>query len=335
MIPFEPPKWAADSHIQTILGDILPSAGLRTEGKDILVQTHDGDKLLCRLHVGESPFVFVICHGLTGSSEAAYVQRMTNLLGQQNHTICRMNHRSCGDGLGHASGSYHAGNSDDIARVTFELRQMFPKKKIVCISYSLSGNIALLLSAGVLPTHSVHGVDHFNDMQKHMLWSMPDYAIAVNPPVNLVVTTEAFTVFFNKFYQWNFIRSYRRLMKDLSSLEILEEQLKIRPSMSIREFDELYTSKRSGHNSALDYYEACSAQPHMSKVAIPFGILTSEDDPFVEAQQLHVSQKSDLIDLHVEKHGGHMGFLSKEKTPYGNNRWMDYAVYEIFKEISE
>jgi predicted alpha/beta-fold hydrolase len=60
-------------------------------------------------------------------------------------------------------------------------------------------------------------------------------------------------------------------------------------------------------------------------------VITSKDDPFVNYKSYLQSSGSPNVKLHIEESGGHMGYLSNEKTPLGNRRWLDYAINETLK----
>jgi predicted alpha/beta-fold hydrolase len=46
-----------------------------------------------------------------------------------------------------------------------------------------------------------------------------------------------------------------------------------------------------------------------------------------------VSDFSSFVKLHLEKMGGHMGYLTAKKTPLNSMRWMDYALDEFVKAL--
>jgi predicted alpha/beta-fold hydrolase len=64
----------------------------------------------------------------------------------------------------------------------------------------------------------------------------------------------------------------------------------------------------------------------LDRIQRPTVILTSADDPFVPAISYREARTSASVHLHIEPVGGHMGYLSREKTPLGTKRWQDYAV---------
>lgn len=329
LVPFSPTPWARNGHSQTILGDFLPSPPLAEVGERLVIECGDGDQLICRLHHGKSNLTVLIAHGLTGNSDSGYMHRMTKIFKNQGHSVCRMNHRNCGEGLGLARWPYHSGRSDDLARVTYELRQRFPKNKILCLGFSMSGNATLLLAAGALPIKKVSSQEQFNAQSAEQGWSIPDFAISVNPPIHLENTSDRFQKRINRIYQYNFVREFRNLLRELRKRELLEETHKTSALMTIRKFDDVYTSQRSGFVSAQDYYQSCSALPYLKSIRIPTIILASQDDPIIDFSDFEKAERSTCVHLMTEKRGGHMGFVAKHKTPLGDHRWMDYALSEF------
>jgi predicted alpha/beta-fold hydrolase len=244
-----------------------------------------------------------------------------------------MNHRNCGEGFAHARQSNHAGRSDDIARVIFELKRVFTRKQVAVLGFSLSGNASLLLASGVVPGQNIFHRDAFLERATQSHWALPDLVISVNPPVEFMRTTERFLQNFNRLYQWNFVRVFHKLVKDLKKMELLEQSYKTHPFMSIRQFDDIYTAQRGGFGTAANYYNLCGASPYLKQVFIPSYILTTKDDPIVDFKDIEKADKSQFIETRLENQGGHMGYLCKGKTPLGDFRWMDYAIDGIFKKM--
>jgi predicted alpha/beta-fold hydrolase len=50
-------------------------------------------------------------------------------------------------------------------------------------------------------------------------------------------------------------------------------------------------------------------------------MLTAADDPFVSGQDYEEAELSPSIVLHIEKCGGHMGYLAQ--SGMGHKRWLD------------
>lgn len=306
------PQWARSGHAQTILGHLLPSAKVPEKGTEMSVTL---EKETERIHTtyltGESNLVVYLFHGLGGSSEATYMQRTALEARSLGHHVFLNNHRGCGAGAGLAAEPYHSGRANDLSRVIEFGRKMLPGHKHLAIGFSLSANALLLLAAKVRA-----------EVQ-------PDYAIAVNAPINLdrasILLQKGLSKIYDKRFTLelgNYIR--RNRPEDARNLSRVKD---------LREFDEVFTAPIGGFKNRDDYYKTCSAKQYLSSISIPTVIMTAEDDPFVSFEDYKEANFSDQCILHFEKHGGHMGYLSKNGLAY--DRWLDKALTAYMKAISQ
>ena len=54
-------------------------------------------------------------------------------------------------------------------------------------------------------------------------------------------------------------------------------------------------------------------------------LLASDDDPFVPKESFDNLPENEFLNFNLTKSGGHMGYVSAEKTPLGTHRWLDFA----------
>jgi predicted alpha/beta-fold hydrolase len=325
--------WAPDRHTQTILGEMLWSPSVKQPGRRIDVGLPDGDRVVCRLYDQDSPTVVVMFHGLAGSAKAKYMQRAAHEFLREKYSVVLMNHRNCGEGKGLAKEPYHGGMSDDLGIVIQRLRMEFPGKKIMAVGFSMSANALLLLMSKVIPRMGVYNVEDFEKANAIHPMSLPDYAIAVNPPINLQKTTEWFDAWSNKAYAIYFMSYLQVLIRDMDR----DGMMKAPPSMSwfnsVGQFDNYFTAPSGGFENALAYYKNCSSRSHLNKIDKQTVILTSADDPFIDGSEFLTTELSTTTHLHMEQYGGHLGYIHNDYTPIGSNRWLDYALLETAKLI--
>ena len=100
----------------------------------------------------------------------------------------------------------------------------------------------------------------------------------------------------------------------------------------LRDSDERYTAPLGGFKNRAHYYETCSAKPHLKNINIPTVIITPADDPFVSEEDYRDASFSKSCAVHIEDHGGHMGYLMKRGL--GFDRWLDKALESYIKVIS-
>ena len=333
LIPCENPLWAPDKHTQTILGDWIPSPQLKDPGQKWIIELPDHDKVFCRVFEQDSPWVITLFHGLTGSINSGYMQRVAQEYLKLGYSVVLMNHRNCGEGKGLAKHPYHSGKSDDVGFVISQVRKRFHGKKVLAVGFSLSANALLLLMSRVVPGEKIFTPEHFEEEKSRLQISLPDAAITVNAPINLGDASVRLTKSLNRMYQYSFMSNLHMLIKELSKQGIIVPVQGVHSFMRTTDFDDMFTAPRSGFESGKHYYETCSAQTHVHKIDRLTGCLMSLNDPFIEYKDYTSTEFSKKTLLHFEEKGGHMGYLHKEKTPLGSFRWLDYGVMEISKEL--
>lgn len=307
-----PPIWAQTGHLQTILGHILPSEILTETGTHLKISLETETELIHSTYLqGTSQFVIYLFHGLGGSSEASYMQRTAVRARNLGHHVFLNNHRGCGLGRGLATEPYHSGRADDLSKIIAYGKAMLPTHRHIAIGFSLSANALLLLAA------QVRGL------------VQPDYAIAVNAPINLERTSLNLQTGLNKIYDIRFTRELENYMK-ANRPNDTRDFSKIK---NVRDFDEYFTAPLGGFKNRSDYYETCSAKQYLTRINIPTVIITAEDDPFISIQDYRETKYSSSTVLHVEKHGGHMGYLTKNN--FGHSRWLDIAISTYLAKMSQ
>ena len=70
------------------------------------------------------------------------------------------------------------------------------------------------------------------------------------------------------------------------------------------------------------------AKDYLKDITVPTTILYSMDDPFVESDIFKPVRMSTSIEINTAEWGGHMGYLSRKPTPWGDHRWMDFIIVD-------
>ncbi len=312
-----PPFWARGGHAQTILGHLLTRPRSIDGAQQLRVPVSGGDELAVRHHPGTSGVVVHLFHGMSGCAESDYMLSASSFLAAQGHAVLATNHRGCGAGRGLARGVYSSACAPDLAAVIAYARKLYPGALQLAIGYSLSGNGLLFLSA-----HPDHAESQ----------GRPDGAIAVNPPVDLADCVDRISSGWNRLYDLRFVRRLRRMARERSR-NGLPQPTPIPVLATLRQFDELYTAPLAGFRDADDYYARCSAGPYLASVGVPTVILTAADDPFVDASKLRNAERSNCLCLHVEPHGGHLGYITRDRTHLGTRAWLDAALSHYVEQF--
>ncbi|MBC8284566.1 MAG: alpha/beta fold hydrolase [Nitrospinae bacterium] len=301
--------------IQTIFGSQFP-------GKSIVfpsVITHtidldeDAKSIVFEIEAKDkSKPAVLLAHGMGGCSESGYIKRIAGKLWSQGYGVFMVNHRGSGAGMGLSSRLWNGGSSDDLNKMVDFILQRH--SHLVLIGFSLSGNILLkYLGEGRSIPSGVMG------------------ALAVNPPIDLrvashILSTSLSCWLFNRYYMKLIGNQARALKKNFPNAIDPGENLS-----TIWGFDETYTAPVGGYTNVDDYYDQCSGKNYVNNIETPTSILCSLDDPFVPPEVFR--NLSSNVEMYQPQGGGHMGYVSQNRTPFGDYRWMDYVVLEWIQEM--
>jgi hypothetical protein len=300
--------------LQTILGNYLPGEPPTYPSQPIRLSLADGDQLTGRHYPGATDVLVLVFHGLGGDDSAHYMRRTVALARKQGHHVWTLNHRGCGSGQGLAKRPYHSGSGDDLGAVFAAARERHPDLRQLAVAYSLSANALLLNLGRGLPEPA----------------AQPDAAIAVNPPIDLGACSRTIHSGLSRLYELRFIKRCRTTIQQQVEDGLVPDIYRTWPLMSLRQFDEAYTAKAAGFLDASDYYSKCSAHHHLSKITLPTVLLMAKDDPFIPWQAAAEANLPPAVHLHLEPHGGHMGYLSRDLP---DHRWLPYAVEHYARQL--
>ena len=79
---------------------------------------------------------------------------------------------------------------------------------------------------------------------------------------------------------------------------------------TLKDFDDVYTSRAHGFRDALDYYEQCSSKQFLDKIRIPTLILSDANDSFLSEScyPFGIAKNHEFVHLETPAYGGHVGF---------------------------
>ena len=299
-----------------------------------LVQLPDGDALILdidepvcvspTLSDSSSTPTVVTLHGLGGDSYSTYNLRLRQKFASCGFRLVRFNHRGCGrlensSNLLPSKGIYHAGRSEDISLALKSVCKKWPKSPVVVIGFSLSGN-ALLQTL----------VRHADMIQAN---SNLLSACSVCAPLDLEVCSLALArqryVILDKYY----MRKMRRVIEQREASISGEQKTSLPKGVTLRMFDEIYTAPRGGFRDRSHYYEFSSAKNVVDSIKLPTLILGAKDDPIVPPVSYEGIKLSSEVKLDLQPSGGHMGFIQRGLTEFGDRRWMDSYLINWAKGV--
>ena len=307
---FVPHPWVRNGHLQTIVGRYLVGPVARLNSCYHEFEVEDGDRLSLLDSIPEGweagrPAA-VLVHGLAGCARSPYVVRMAARLCAKGVRAVRLNLRGAGPGFGLARNVYHAGRSGDVRRAVEWVASRSPGSPIALVGYSLGASLVLKLAAEAVEL-PVRGFD---------------CVLAANPPIDLAESCRYIQRPINRIYDRNFVKSIR---SDVARLHAAFPDLGPVPfpkSMTLYDFDDVYTAPRNGFTGADDYYARSSAAPLVPRIEASGLVIHSLDDPFIPAEPFRKIIFPPGLALELIPGGGHLGYLSRSKWD-GDHRWLD------------
>ena len=282
---------------------------LDEQGRAVLYEIEAKDETL--------PIV-LLAHGMGGCSESRYMKRISTKLWQRGYGVFLINQPGCGPGMGLSPRLWHGGSSDDLGKMIEFVLQRYPKKSLVPVGFSLSGNVLLkYLGEG-------------RKISENILASL-----AVNPPVDLRIAS---AIISRKWSCALFNQYYMKLIRNQAVALVKQFPYALSPLKNLKtiwDFDVSYTAPAGRFKDVDDYYDRSSSRHYLKGINIPTAILSAEDDPFVPGSLFDEIAMSEKVTLYKPESGGHMGYISRHATPHGDWRWMDYAVLEWVRHLHE
>lgn len=307
---FRPHLLARSGHAQTLLGAYLPTPRMAYRAERHLVTLDDGDRVV--LHDDQPPQwrsddrSALMIHGLAGSHESGYMQRISRRLNARGVRAFRLDLRGCGAGAGLARLPYHSGRSEDAAAALEAIARLLPGSPTTLIGFSLGANITLKL-LGELAGRPCGNLDS---------------AVAVCPPADLAACSRQISLPGNRFYDRYFVSL---LLRQLRAARVEHGAAFGRTPRTLWEFDDTFTAVVCGFGTADNYYATASSAALIAQIATPTLILASRDDPMIPSNTLESMTMPPEVELRLTDHGGHLGFVGRRGVD-ADRRWMDWRV---------
>jgi predicted alpha/beta-fold hydrolase len=144
---------------------------------------------------------------------------------------------------------------------------------------------------------------------------------------------------FSRFYQKILLKDLHAMLEqkyekhDMQQLITLKRE-DVKKLKDFWLFDEAYTAKVNGFDSAQDYYAKSSSKQYLKGIKIPTLIIHAKDDPFMTPAVIpNEEDVSKYVSLEILDHGGHVGFISG--TLLKPQYWLDSKIVEFFKRYAE
>ena len=272
----------------------------------------DGDFLDLDWSYPEKPSkkAAIILHGLEGNAQRTYVSGAGHHLQKTGWDIAAMNFRGCSGEDNLAYQSYHSGKTEDLEEVILHILEKDRYTEIVLVGFSLGANLLL--------KYLGEREDVPSEIKK---------AVAVSVPTSLRGSLESLMKpenwLYSKAFLINLRKKYERKMKLHPDKMNVSDLAKIK---TLKDFDDIYTSKAHGFKDAYDYYEKNSSNQFLANIKIPALILNAKNDSFLnkDCYPFQAAENSKNIYLETPLYGGHVGFHQTNSQYYSEIRTSEF-----------
>ncbi len=321
-VDYLPARWLPGAHAMTVYGSLFrPWSRPRTERQRW--ELADGDFLDVDRTPGPSPEapILVVCHGLEGSSRAAYVRGLAVLARSHGLAVLAMNFRSCSGTPNRLPRFYHSGETGDLATVVDRLAAERPERTILLCGFSLGGNVVVkyLGERGDAAPAPVAG------------------AAVISVPFDLAGCARALDGpgFWTWIYRERFLRALRaKALALCRRFPGLLDPAAVRAARTFAAFDGAVTARLHGFASAEDYWTRSSSGQFIAGVRRPLLAISALDDPLVPASSLplEAARANPLVTLVTTPGGGHVGFVSG--SPLRPAYWAEARAVEFLASLA-
>lgn len=311
------------AHLLTIAANYWnrPLDTIRFPVQTQLCETDPGVRVLVQVQrpEGASDRHLVILHGLEGSGESGYARSLAQAALESGLVVHRFHMRSCGGTESHSGDAlYHSGQTGDLRSVLRMIRRESPHAEVHIAGFSLGGNVALKL-AGEL-----------GESGRELFQSV----CGVSVPIDLAACAKRLRARENWLYANRFLKRLRNRIRTKAKLSpgLFRTELLSRVR-TIEEFDDTFTAPAFGFGTAERYYDTQSAKQYLDAIRVPTLLIQAKDDPLVPFSIFsHPAFRSNsALRLLAVEHGGHVGFLSRDKPRF----WVDSVIIEWIREVGD
>ncbi len=300
-----------NGHFSTIYSAKLrPTHSIIQKRERLLLADNDFIDLDWTFSKTETKKVAILLHGLEGNAQRTYIKGAASTLLNDNWDIASMNFRGCSGEDNFAYQSYHSGKTDDLESVINFILKKDQYQEIVLVGFSLGANLLLkyLGERNEIPSEVKKG-------------------IAISVPTSLKGSLKKLMMPENWIYSQVFLYYLRKKYR----LKMQQHPDKMNPSdlnkiKTLKDFDDIYTSKAHGFKDAYDYYQKSSSNQFLPNIKIPVLILNAKNDSFLNPDcfPFKIADFSKNLYLETPLYGGHVGFHLTNDVYYNELRTVQF-----------
>ncbi len=312
---YNPPFLFKNGHFSTMYSGLVRKVDGVTQERERLTLP-DGDFLDLDWSFASKPSkkIMILLHGLEGNAQRPYIIGSAKQAIAQGYDICAVNFRGCSGETNTLYRSYHSGATEDLEAIIHHILNSDKYDELFIKGFSLGGNLALKY------------IGEERDVPKEIKG-----VVAVSVPCSLHSSLLQLLHPKNYLYAKRFKDHLKAKMREKQQLfpkQISDSD--IRNVKTLKDFDDIYTSRAHGFKDAMDYYEKCSSLQFLSKINVPALIINAKNDSFLgpECYPYKEAVENNSLYLEVPEYGGHVGFHGNQNITYTEKR-----IIKFFDEL--
>ncbi|WP_299551150.1 alpha/beta fold hydrolase [Seonamhaeicola sp.] len=255
--------------------------------------------------------LIILLHGLEGDAQRPYMLGAAKFFNNNNVDAVSVNFRGCSGEDNLLYRSYHSGATEDLADIIQHIISTKNYAEIYLKGISLGANLILKYLG-----------------ERDELPEQIKAAIAISVPCDLYGSCIELHKLKNKPYAIRFLNHLKgRLKIKLEKFPGAIPEKAFNNIRTLKDFDDVYTSKAHGFNDALDYYEKCSSLQFIPNIKTPTLIINALNDSFLSPGCCPVKEAkiNPFIHLEMPDHGGHVAFIDKKNIYYNERRALEFV----------
>jgi len=316
-LDFEAPRGLASPHVQSVLSSSAPrrmrverqARVLRDRSRSRILECADGTRLEARIsrHPGGGRRPVVIgLHGWHGCADSLYLLSSMTRLYQAGFDVVRLHLRDHGGTHGLNPELFHSCRLEEAVAATGVVRELFPRRRLALLGFSLGGNFALRIGREAPSA----GIDI-------------DQVLAVCPVLDPAETMTALDTGWIG-YRLYFMRRWRNSM--LAKARCFPERYDFGATRAIRSLSGMtdwFVHHHTAFESTAQYLTGYTLTgSYLAGLSVPSAIVSALDDPVIPSAGLARLAASPALEVAATRQGGHCGFMSD----YALNSWMDEEI---------
>ncbi len=308
---YYPPLLFKNGHFSTLYSGLIRTvSGLTQERERISLPDGDFLDLDWSFTPQQTRKVIILLHGLEGNAQRPYITGSAKMANTCGYDACAVNFRGCSGEPNILYRSYHSGATEDLDSVIQYILNTKTYDEIYIKGFSLGGNLALKFIG-----------------EDRQIPKVIKGVVAVSVPCSLYSSLKQLLLPKNYLYAKRFknhLIAKMQAKKPLFPTKISDRD--IAQIKTLKDFDDIYTSKAHGFKDAMDYYEKCSSLEFLPHITIPALIINAKNDSFLgpECYPYKEAGENSSVFLEVPNSGGHVGFYDKQNTTYTEKRALKF-----------